>query len=247
MTPREKFEQEKESNVRAQGLDSGLRDIALDFMRETGKYQYTYNFSWMGFPIIQFPQDVMALAEIIFSTKPDLIIETGIAHGGGLIFYASLLELIGGAGKVAGIELALRDYNRSAIMNHPLAKRITLIDGSSVSPPVIDKVTELADAAANVLVILDSNHTHDHVLRELELYSPFVKAGGYLVVFDTTIEDQPEGYFTNKPWDKLNNPKTAVREFLRRTDRFIVDRQIEDKLLITVAREGYLRCVKNLT
>jgi cephalosporin hydroxylase len=244
MTAREEFEIEKKQNICAQGDDVGLRDLALTFMRETGRYKYTYNFSWMGFPVIQFPQDLIAVSEIIFRTQPDLIIETGVAHGGGLIFYASLLEMIDNAGIVVGVEVDLREHNRRAILDHSLARRIRLIDGSSTSPEVIAAVNDLAAAATSTLVVLDSNHTHEHVLRELELYAPLVRVGGYLVVFDTTIEDQPEGFFTGKPWDKHNNPKTAVREYLRRTDRFVVDPEIENKLLITVAREGYLRCVK---
>lgn len=243
MTPREQFEIEKQQNIRDQGANEGLRDLALAFMRDTGKYKYTYNFSWMGFPVIQFPQDLMAMSEIIFRTRPDLIIETGVAHGGGLIFYASLLEMFGIDGTVVGVEVDLREHNRKAILDHPLARRIRLIDGSSTAPDVIGAVNDLAAQATSTLVVLDSNHTHDHVLRELELYAPLVRPGGYLVVFDTTIEDQPEGFFPDKEWDKHNNPKTAVREYLKRTNRFVVDAEIENKLLITVAREGYLRCV----
>jgi cephalosporin hydroxylase len=245
MSPLDKFGREKAANIQAQGADQGLKDLALAFMRETGKYQYTYNFSWMGVPVIQFPQDLFAVAEIIFETRPDIIIETGVAHGGGLIFYASMLELLGGEGKVIGVDVALRDHNRSVIKSHPMARRIRLVDGSSIAPGVIGKVSELVGRSSRVLVILDSDHTHHHVLRELELYSPFVRVGGYVVVFDTTIEDQPAGYFGDKPWTKSNNPKTAVREFLQTNNRFEIDHDIEAKLLITVAREGFLRCIKD--
>lgn len=244
MTPREQFEKEKSDNIRALGGDEQLRELALTFMRETGKYKYTYNFSWMGFPVIQFPQDLMAMSEIIFRTRPELIIETGVAHGGGLIFYASQLEMMGLPGTVVGVEVDLRAHNRQAILSHPLSRRIKLLDGSSTAPEVVAAVSELAAQVTSTLVVLDSNHTHAHVLRELQLYAPLVRPGGYLVVFDTTIEDQPEGFFGGKDWDKHNNPKTAVREFLRGNDRFVVDAEIEDKLLITVAREGYLQCVK---
>jgi len=239
------FKRNKDNNIRAQGADKNLQDLALTFMRETSKYQYTYNFSWMGVPVIQFPQDLLAVAEIVFNVKPDLIVETGVARGGGVIFYASLLELIGGPGQVIGIDIDLRDGNRAVINGHRMAHRIELIDGSSISPAVFAKVSELAKGAARVLVILDSDHTHNHVLQELRLYSPLVKSGGYLVVFDTTIEDVPDGFFGGKPWSKTNNPKTAVREFLRSSDRFVVDERIENQLLITVAREGYLRCIKD--
>lgn len=242
-TPRDIFDREKEANIRAQGADDGLRNLALAFMRDTGKYQYTYNFSWMGVPVIQFPQDLMAIAEIVFQTKPDLIVETGIAHGGGLVFYASLLELLGGSRRVVGIDIGLRDHNRAAIEAHPMHRRIELVDGSSTAPEVVAKVSELAKNAASVLVILDSNHTHEHVLRELELYAPLVRTGGYVIVLDTTIEDQPAGFVRDRPWSKTDNPKTAVREFLKTNKRFVVDREIDGKLLISTAWEGYLRCV----
>ena len=245
MNAREQFDKEKEDNIRAQGADESLRHLALTFMRETGKYQYTYNFSWMGVPIIQFPQDLLAIAEIVFQTKPDLIVETGIAHGGGLVYYASLLELLGGQRRVVGVDIALRDHNRAAILAHPMARRIEIIDGSSTSAEVVKKVSDLAAGASRVLVILDSDHTHRHVLGELDLYSPLIRSGGYLIVLDTTIEDQPNGFFRNRPWNKTDNPKTAVREFLRANRRFVVDRAVEDKLLITVAREGYLRCIED--
>src|SRR5215831_8955825 len=155
MSPLEKFRQKKAANIQAQGADQGLKDLALAFMRETGKYEYTYNFSWMGVPVIQFPQDLFAVAEIIFDTRPDFVIETGIAHGGGLVFYASMLELLGGAGRVIGVDIALRDHNRTAIQYHPMAHRIELVDGSSIAPNVFDKVSKLVDSSTRVLVILD--------------------------------------------------------------------------------------------
>jgi cephalosporin hydroxylase len=239
------FDEEKKRNIDKQGMDKDLADLALDFMRETGKYKYTYNFTWMGRPIIQFPQDMIAVQEIIWSIRPDLIIETGVAHGGGLIFYASMLELLGNNGHVVGVEIELRHHNRVAIDNHPMRKRISMIEGSSIDPAVVARVRDLVKPGRTAMVLLDSNHTHEHVLRELELYSAFVNAGSYLVVFDTVIEDQPEGYWPDRPWGKTNNPKTAVWEFLKKCDRFVIDKEIENKLLITVSRDGYLKCVKD--
>jgi cephalosporin hydroxylase len=238
------FETEKRQNIEALEADAELKQLALDFMRETGKHKYTYNFTWLGLPIIQFPQDLQALQEIIWSVKPDVIIETGIAHGGGLVFYASMLELLGGEGQVVGVDIDIRAHNRARVESHPLARRIQMLQGSSVDEEIVRRVSVLA-RGKKALVILDSNHTHEHVLSELRLYSPLVSCGSYVVIFDTTIEDQPEGFFKDRPWSKSNNPKTAVREFLQTNNRFVIDKEIESKLLITVARDGYLRCVRD--
>jgi cephalosporin hydroxylase len=199
----------------------------------------------MGLPIIQFPQDIQAMQEIIWNVKPDLIVETGIARGGSLVFYASLLELLGGDRQVLGVDIDIRPPNRAAIEAHPMSKRISMIEGSSTDEKVAEQVYRIAHGRERVLVTLDSNHTHEHVLRELELYSPLVKAGSYLIVYDTTIEDQPEGHHLGRPWDKHNNPKTAVWEFLAGNDRFVIDKDIENKLLITVSRDGFLKCVQD--
>jgi cephalosporin hydroxylase len=185
------------------------------------------------------------MQEIIWQVKPDLIIETGIAHGGSLVFYASMLELIGDHGQVLGIDIDIRENSRLELERHPMFKRIAMIQGSSVDGEVVKQAYEFAKWKKSVLVVLDSNHTHEHVLKELKLYSPLVTEGSYLVVFDTIIEDMPEDFFPDRPWGKGNNPKTAVWEFLRANDRFIIDKEIESKLLITVAPEGYLRCIKD--
>jgi cephalosporin hydroxylase len=239
----EQFEREKAANVQKLGADPRLRQLAFDFLRETGPYRYTYHFTWLGRPVIQFPQDLVAIQEIIWRVRPDLVIETGVAHGGGLVFYASLLELLGGDGRAVGIDIDIRPHNRAAIEAHPLARRITLLEASSTDEAVADRVRELA-RGRRVLVVLDANHTHAHVLRELELYSPLVQPGSYVIVLDTAIDYLPEGYFPDRPWGKGNNPKTAVEEFLRRSDRFVIDEEMRAKLLITVAADGYLKCVK---
>lgn len=222
-----------------------LHSLSLQWIVESSRRRYSYHFTWLGRPIIQFPQDIIAMQEIIWHVRPELIIETGIAHGGSLVFYASMLELLGGDGRVLGIDIDIRPHNRTAIRTHPLAKRITLIEGSSTDPDIVGRVYDLAKGKTPVLVALDSNHTHDHVLRELELYAPLVTKGSYLVVFDTVIEDMPDDFFPDRPWGKGNNPWTAVRAFLETNDRFVIDREIEDKLLITVAPGGYLKCVKD--
>ncbi len=239
------FEEIKKENIKQLGENQQLTALSNEWLVEVSRYKYSYNFTWLGRPIIQFPQDILALQEIIWQEMPDLVIETGIAHGGSLILYASILELIGGDGKVLGIDIDIRNHNRIEIEKHPMFKRITLIQGSSVDDQVIHQVYELARGKKKILVVLDSDHNHTHVLRELVLYSPLVKKDSYLVVFDTVIEDMPENCFPDRPWGKGNNPKTAVREFLKTNDRFVINKEIESKLLITVAPDGYLRCVKD--
>jgi cephalosporin hydroxylase len=185
------------------------------------------------------------MQEIIWEVKPELIIETGIAHGGSLIFYASMLEIIGVNGQVLGIDIDIRPHNRDEIEKHPMFRRIEMIEGSSTEENVVNKVYDFAVDKSPVLVVLDSSHTHGHVLKELELYSPLVTKGSYLVVFDTVVEDMPDEFFDERPWGRGNNPKTAVKDFLKINDRFVVVKDIEEKLLITVAPDGYLKCIKD--
>jgi len=238
------FEKDKQENIQKLGMSDHLRTLSKKWIVDVSAYRYSYNFTWMGRPIIQFPQDIIAMQEIIWQVKPDLIIETGIARGGSLIFYASLLELIGGDGKVLGIDIDIREHNRVEIEKHPMYKRITMIQGSSIDKDVVKMVYEHAKGKNRILVLLDSNHTHEHVLKEMNLYSSLVTKGSYLIVFDTIIEDMPEKIFADRPWGKGNNPKTAVWEFLKNSERFEIDMEIENKLLITVAPDGYLKCVK---
>lgn len=244
MDPAEKFNNEKKISIENFKNDPKYQKIGIDFITSTANNKYSYNFSWMGRPIIAFPQDMIAMQEIIWEIKPDLIIETGIAHGGSLIYYASLLELIGGDGLVLGIDIDIREHNRQLIEKHPMFRRIKMIEGSSISEAVFSKVEEIAFKKKKVLVCLDSNHTHEHVIEELNLYAPLTSIGSYCVVFDTAIEDMPKGSFPNREWDKGNNPKTAVWEFLSQNDRFVIDKEIENKILITVAPDGYLKRIK---
>ena len=225
--------------------DSSIKQEAFALFLRMCEYRYSYNFTWLGRPIIQFPDDIVAMQEIIWRVKPDLIVETGIAHGGSLMLWASMLALLGNHGQVLGVDVDIRQPNRVEIEAHPLAPAISMIQGSSIDPQIVAQVRERAARAQRVLLVLDSNHTHEHVLAELGAYSPLVRAGSYLVVFDTVVEDMPDGSFPDRPWGKGNNPKTAVREFLAHNDRFEVDQAIEAKLLLTVAPGGYLRCLKD--
>jgi len=249
MNQTNKFIVERNNDIKKMGHDGEVRLIGRNFISKTAKYGYSYNFSWLGRPIIQYPQDMIALQEIIWQVKPDLIIETGIAHGGSLIFYASLLELnaiCGGTegAQVLGVDIEIRPHNQKAIEAHPMCRRISMIEGSSVDDSIVNQVYEFAKSRINVLVCLDSMHTHDHVLKELKFYSPLVTKGSYLVVLDTIIEDMPDDFFPDRPWGKGNNPKTAVWEFFKTNNRFEIDNKMENKLQITVAPNGYLKCVK---
>lgn len=245
MDPISQFKKERAVDIAAMAEDKELHQKSIDWMLNADKYKYTYNFSWMGRPIIKFPSDIVATQQIVWDVKPDLIIETGIAHGGSLILSASLLEMIGGEGKVLGIDIDIREHNRKEIEAHPMMKRIEMIEGSSVADDVMDKVRAAASKAKRVMVFLDSLHSHEHVYKELELYAPLVTVGSYLVLPDTFIEYFPKGYYShNRPWDVGNNPMTAMRAFMQQNDDFEIDRDLCNKLMITEAFDGYLRRVK---
>jgi cephalosporin hydroxylase len=240
------FKKEVQDRITANGRNTALRDAARAFMRESTKPKYSYNFSWLGRPIIQYPQDIVAMQELIWDLQPDLIVETGIAHGGSLILWASLLELNAACGgppdaQVIGVDIDIRAHNRAAIEAHPMFRRISMLEGSSVDDAVVAQVRAAAAGRERVLVCLDSNHTHAHVLAELEAYAPLTSVGSYCVVFDTVIEGLPAGMYPDRPWGPGDNPKTAVDEYLRSHPEFEVDRQMDDKLLISVAPGGYLK------
>ncbi|HJO92995.1 MAG TPA: cephalosporin hydroxylase family protein [Victivallales bacterium] len=238
------FEDKSKENINAQSNDIELQKLSFDWFVKTCEYNYCFNNKWLGMPIVQTNQDIVALQEIIWNIKPELIIETGIARGGSLVFFASMLELLNRNGHVLGIDIDIRQHNRIAIENHPMFKNITMLEGSSIDEKIVEKVQCFAKDKQSILVSLDSNHTHAHVLRELELYAPLVTVGSYCVVFDTGIEHFPQEMYIDRPWGKGNNPKTAVLEFLKNRDDFMLDRDIENKLLITGARDGFLKKVK---
>lgn len=238
---------------------SELAVAAKRFMNETIVAKYSYQFSWQSRPIIQYPQDIVAMQELIWSVKPDLIIETGIAHGGSLIFSASMLALLDmcdaiesgqtmdpkvSKRKVLGVDIDIRQHNREAIEAHPMASRIEMIQGSSIAPEIIQQVHQFANKYSRILICLDSNHTHDHVLGELEAYAPLTSVGSYCVVFDTVVEDLPKEMFPDRPWGPGDNPKTAVWKYLETHSEFEIDKSIDNKLLITVAPDGYLKRIK---
>lgn len=235
--------------------DAGVQSLTRDWLTRVGEFRWAYNFAWMGRPAIQFPTDAWAMQEIIWESKPDLVIETGVAHGGSLVFYASLMALLDLTDylaaktsenfvpkrKVIGIDIEIRPHNRRAIDEHPLRPWITLVEGSSIDPQTVLATKDEAEVYQRRMLVLDSNHTHDHVLAELTAYAPLVTRGQYLVVFDTLVEQIPGPSVQERPWGLGNNPMTAVREFLKQTDDFVVDQHIHQKLQITVAPDGFLR------
>jgi cephalosporin hydroxylase len=264
----EKFRAERILAIEGYKKNPALVKAANDFLLETIRGRYSYNFDWLSRPIIQYPQDIVAMQELVWSVKPDLIIETGVAHGGSLILSASLLAMLDYCDavekgevldprstrrRVIGIDIDIRPHNRAAIEAHPMAHRIDLIQGSSLEKDIVATVSEMAKQYRRTMVCLDSNHTHEHVLAELEAYAPLTSKGSYCCVFDTVIEDLPSEMYSDRPWDRSNNPKTAVREYLQRLEQetrlgsdgqalnFALDRAVEDKLLVTVAPNGYLK------
>ena len=252
MNEYELFRTDCDSDVSAQGTDDEFLGQTRAWTSRAMEHRYCYHFEWLGRPIIQFPQDIVAMQEIVWAVQPELIVETGIAHGGSLILSASLLELnasCGGppAAQVVGVDVDIRRHNRTAIDDHPLSHRISMIEGSSTEPAVSSQIAELAATVDRVLVCLDSNHTHAHVLSELEIYSPMVSVGSYCIVFDTLIEELPSEYLaaTGRPWKPGNSPGSAVSAFLDGSgaERFVVDDSVTNRLMVTSARGGYLRRV----
>ena len=237
---------------------SDLLEVARQFLLKSVDKKYSYNFSWLSRPIIQYPQDILAVQQLLWQTKPDLVIETGIARGGSLVFYASILDILARCGgptdaSVSGIDIDIRDHNKKMITNHPMFHRIEMIEGSSTSPETIAKVKQRATKASRVFVCLDSNHTHEHVLKELQSYGPLVTQNSYMIVFDTVVEKLPNALSAKRPWCQGNNPKTAILEYLQKLEedartsshekklQFEVDNNIDNQLLISVAPGGYLK------
>jgi cephalosporin hydroxylase len=266
----QKFSEYVRRNVEGIAIDAGFRGLSQVWVRECIRHNYAQNFTWLGRPVIQVPQDLYAIQELVWTCRPDLIIETGIAHGGSLVMSASMLALLDycdaiDAGavldpkasrrKVVGIDIDIRPHNRAAIGAHPMRHKIHAIQGSSIAPEVMAQIAAHAEGYERVMVFFDSNHTHDHVLEELELYAPYVSRGSYCVVWDTGVEDLPEDMCADRPWGKGNNPKTAVREYMSRLKgegrkardggdlRFEYDHAIEHKIAITASPDGFLKRV----
>lgn len=258
MDPIQRFEDEARSRTEAFGRDSQFQALSRDWLEASMSRQYVYNFHWLGRPIIQYPQDMVAMQDLIWRVRPELVIETGIAHGGSLVLSASMLAMLDmcdaietgttldprvSRRKVLGIDIDIRDHNRAAIEAHPMSSRIQMIQGSSIAPDVVAQVQAVAADYNRVLVCLDSMHTHDHVLAELEAYAPLVSLNSYCVVFDTFVEDMPPRFFQDRPWDVGNNPKTAVHKYLETHKEFKIDKLIENRLQVTVAPDGFLKRV----
>ncbi|MBZ9789542.1 cephalosporin hydroxylase family protein [Rhizobium sp. 3T7] len=256
MDPIKQFMDERAATAATYNADVDFQKASRHWRELSMDKRYVYNFDWLGRPIIQYPQDIQAVQELVWRTRPDLIIETGIAHGGSLVLSASLLAMLDmcdaiavGATidprvskrKVVGIDIDIRAHNRAAIEAHPMSSRISMLQGSSIARDVVDQVKSMARGYERVMVCLDSMHTHEHVLAELEAYAPLVTPDCYCVVFDTFVEDLPPGFFADRPWNVGDNPKTAVHTYLKSHSEFEIDRDFESKLMVTVAPDGFLR------
>jgi len=240
------FEARKKEMSIALGKDDAVFRQALDTLVSLDKYDYSYLWSWMGLPIIQMPADVMATQEVIWATKPDVIIETGVARGGSMVFMAAMLQLIG-KGKVVGVDIDIRAHNRSAIESHPMASRIELIEGPSTSVETMDRVRAAIPAGASVMVVLDSDHSRDHVLDELRHYAPLVTEGQYIVVADTLLgRCEPSQVPTKRSQILLpgDEPLAALHAYLKETTRFEFDEVINGKLVLSSSPGGYVRCLR---
>ena len=243
MDPVLAFSKECEERIGSYGENQDLKDSSLEWVKKSWSEKYSYNFRWMGRPIIQLPQDIIAMQEIIWEVQPDLIVETGIAHGGSLIFYASMLELLGGEGEVVGIDVDIREHNRREIESHPMFRRIRMIQGSSIAPETVEQVKGVATGKNKIIVCLDSCHEKDHVLSEMNAYSELVSLGSYMIVFDTIVEDLA-GVKGSRADFATNNPRGAVREFLKMNQAFEVCDKWNSKLLITHNPGGFLRRIR---
>lgn len=244
--PVSEFFAERNADITAMGADAELRQKSLDWMLHADKYKYTYNFTWMGRPIIKFPSDIIIQQELMWKLKPDLVIETGIAHGGSIIFTASMMEMMGIEGEVIGLDIDIRQHNRDLIESHPMKKRITMYEGSSTDPVIVEKVRQHTVGKKCVMVILDSLHSHEHVYNEMKAYAPMVTVGSYCILPDTFIEFFPKGYYSDtRPWDVGDNPYTGMKQYLAETgDMFETDYSLTHKAMITETIDGYLRRVK---
>ncbi len=248
-SPLEQFKEKAIDRAKLYRNNESLQKAYQAFLAQIVKAKYSYNFFWLGVPIIQAPQDLQALQEIIWEVKPDLIIETGIAWGGSILFNASMLTLLESCGEiengeVLGIDIDIREHNKKNILKHPLSKKITMFEGSSIDEKIIEKVYKFAKNKKRILIMLDSLHTHDHVLAELKAYAPLVSLGSYIIVQDTGEEDLPVESTFGRPWKKGNNPKTAVWEFLKENKDFEIDKVIESKLILTASPDGFLKRIK---
>lgn len=239
------FNNQVAKNLKNMSKDKNLFKKSIDWMLHADKYKYTYNFEWAGIPIIKFPNDLVALQEIIHKVKPDVIIETGVAHGGSIIFSASMLELYCKKNSfVIGIDIDIRKHNLNRLKKNKFYKKLRLIEGSSTCPQIIKKIKRYIKGKKKIMVFLDSNHTYEHVKNEIEIYKNLVSKNSYLIVEDTFSEYFPKGYYSNRPWDVGNNPMIALKEFLKKDKNFKIDKKICSKLQITETFDGYLKRIK---
>ena len=243
------YQEFRDTNVRnniQRQLDVKLKEQLLQVQIELDRYKFGYTFEWLGVPIIRLPDDIVVFQELVFQVKPRIILEIGIARGGSVILSSSLVELLGNNGRVIGVDIDIRSHNLERIKAHRMYKNITLIEGNILNKDTIKELTENLGQARVDILVLDSNHTHEHVLEELQLLSGFVAVGGYIVLPDTVIEDFPQGYYSdNRPWDVGNNPKTALLEFLSNNNKFEKDLHFSSKAALSESPDGYIRKIRD--
>ena len=243
---REQYLENRKNKSFSLGLDKKIFQQSKDLIYNLDQYDYSYLWTWMGIPIIQLPADIMATQEVIWKTKPDIIIETGVARGGSVLFMASILEMMGN-GQVIGVDIDIRKHNRESIEAHPMSKRVTLIEGGSVDDSILKQVRANIPDGARVMVVLDSDHSRDHVLEECRAYGPMVTKDCYMVVADTLVghlDEKEAPQNRSQVWYKGNDPLTALQEYMLESDRFEIDLEINGKLVLSSSPGGYLRCEK---
>ncbi len=244
MFDRNQFNEEKKENIKKAYDNPELHKSALDFITKSDQHNYAYNWTWLDMPIIQMPEDIMLVQEIIWETKPDIIIETGIAWGGSVVLYASILELIG-KGQVLAIDKVLPQHNIDAIMKYNFSSRIKLFEGSSIDESIVNAIRDIIKPTDKVMVLLDSNHTHAHVYEELKIWESFVTSGQYLVISDTIVEEIPEQTHRSRSWGHGDNPMTALNQFLSENNKFTRENDYNHKAICSFTRNGYLKRICN--
>jgi cephalosporin hydroxylase len=220
--------------------DAVLRQEAVDLQRHAEVHRYTYTWDWLGVPIIRIPDDVVVLQELFWSYRPQRVVETGIARGGSMLLDASLMKLCGQEPAVLGIDWKIFPHTIDSLRGHPLMEGVELLEANSASGESESAVKSFIGEADRAVLILDSNHTHEHVLAELDLLAPLLPGGGIVLVADTLIEEFPLGYYKDRPWDRGNNPATAVREFLFKHTDFHRSTEWSRRALLSEFRDGII-------
>ena len=223
------------------GADDTLRQQGIDLQLAADDHHYTYSWEWLGVPIIRLPDDIVVLQELIWAYRPQRIVETGVARGGSMLLDSSLMTLSGIEPAVLGIDISIFAHTHEALAEHPMSRGVTLLETSSVSDEAVSAARDFLGNAERALLVLDSNHTHEHVLAELRVLAPLLPVGSFILVADTIVEELPQGHYVNRPWDRGNSPLTAANQFLGENPGFVRDTEWSRRALLTEFRDGILR------